>query len=74
MDRIIKKCPCSLEVWWGAGEPLYKESNLYFNNKKEVREYLNERLQTCKGETIECYVYQHHKGKSHESFVCFEVK
>ncbi|MEL5896290.1 hypothetical protein AAE250_22710 [Bacteroides sp. GD17] len=73
MDRIIKNCSCSLQVWWGD-EPVYEERNIYFNNKKEVKEYLNGKLQSYKGEMIECYVYQYQKGKPHEALVVLEIK
>lgn len=74
MDRIIKTIPCSLQVWCGSDEPIINEGNFYFDNKNEVKEYLNERLQAYKGQTIECYVYQYHKGRPHETPVYFEVK
>lgn len=74
MDRIIKNCPCSVQAWWGGDEPIDKGCNLYFNNKNEVKEYLNERLQAYKGELIECYVFQNYKGKPREIPVSFEIK
>ena len=40
MKRIINKCPCSLEAWVGADEPVFSEQNLYFSRKVEVKEYL----------------------------------
>lgn len=35
---------------------------------------LNSKLQEFKGNMVECYVYQLHKGKLSEVSVCFEVK
>ena len=49
MKRIINKCPCSLEAWVGADEPVFSEQNLYFSRKVEVKEYLYKRLQKYKG-------------------------
>lgn len=74
MTKILKDCPCSLQVWIGAGEPVLEEGGLYFSRKDEVKEYLNRKLQKFKGEMVECYVYQFYKGKSREIPVCFEVK
>ncbi len=74
MEKIIKNCLCSLQVWIGPDEPILEKQNLYFSNKNEVKIYLNERLQEFKGETVECYVYQFYKGKPNEVLVSFEVK
>lgn len=74
MSRIIKNCPCTLEVWSGPDEPILKEWNMYFNCKNEIKEYLNSKLQEFKGNMVECYVYQLHKGKLSEVLVCFAVK
>lgn len=74
MLKLIKSCPCSLEAWVGADEPVLEEVNLYFSRKDEVKEYLNRKLQKFKGEMVECYVYQFYKGKPREIPVCFEVK
>ena len=38
MQQIIKNCPCSLQAWIGAGEPVLEEGGLYFSRKDEVRE------------------------------------
>lgn len=61
MSRIIKNCPCTLEVWSGPDEPILKEWNMYFNCKNEIKEYLNSKLQEFKGDMVECYVYQLHR-------------
>lgn len=61
MSRIIKNCPCTLEVWSGPDEPILKEWNMYFNCKNKIKEYLNSKLQEFKGNMVECYVYQLHK-------------
>lgn len=74
MQQIIKNCPCSLQVWIGAGEPVLEEGGLYFSRKDEVREYLNRKLQKFKGEMVECYVSQTFNGKWREIPVCFRVK
>ena len=74
MEKILKNCPCSLQAWIGAGEPVLEEGGLYFSRKDEVREYLNGKLQKFKGEMVECYVRQSYKGKSREILVCFSVK
>lgn len=74
MKRIINKCPCSLEAWVGADEPVFSEQNLYFSRQVEVKEYLYKRLQKYKGEMVECYVYQFYKGKPREVLVSFNVK
>ena len=74
MSRIIKNCPCTLVVWSGPDEPILKEWNMYFNCKNKIKEYLNSKLQEFKGNMVECYVYQLHKGKLSEVSVCFEVK
>ena len=55
-------------------KPILKEWNMYFNCKNEIKEYLNNKLQEFKGDMVECYVYQLHKGKLSEVSVCFEVK
>lgn len=57
MSRIIKNCPCTLEVWSGPDEPILKEWNMYFNCKNEIKEYLNNKLQEFKGDMVECYVF-----------------
>ena len=53
MSRIIKNCPCTLEVWSGPDEPILKEWNMYFNCKNEIKEYLNNKLQEFKGDMQE---------------------
>lgn len=74
MEKILKNCPCSLQAWIGAGEPVLEEGGLYFSRKDEVKEYLNRKLQKFKGEMVECYVYQFYNGKPREIPVCFRVK
>jgi hypothetical protein len=69
MNRINKNYPCSIEVWCGADDPILKERDLYFSNKKEVIEYLNSHLQKYKGEDVECYVYQFYNNMPHESTI-----
>ena len=54
MSRIIKNCPCTLEVWSGPDEPILKEWNMYFNCKNKIKEYLNSKLQEFKGNMVEC--------------------
>ena len=74
MEKILKNCPCSLQAWIGAGEPVLEEGGLYFSRKDEVREYLNRKLQKFKGEMVECYVSQTFNGKWREILVCFRVE
>lgn len=74
MEKILKNCPCSLQAWIGADEPVLEEGDLYFSRKDEVREYLNGKLQKFKGEMVEYYVYQFYNGKPREIPVCFRVK
>ena len=50
--KIIQNCPCSLQAWIGADEPVLKEGGLYFSRKDEVKEYLNGKLQKFKGEMV----------------------
>lgn len=72
--RIIKNCPCSLQAWIGADEPVLDEMDLYFSCKNEVKKYLNKKLQKFEGETVECYIYQYYKDKPREIQVSFDVK
>ena len=66
MSIITKNYPCSLEVWWGADEPILTASELYFSNREEVIEYLNTHLQEYKGKDVECYISQSYDNKAHE--------
>lgn len=74
MERINKHYPCSIQVWWGADEPILKKSDLYFSNKDEVIEYLNTHLQEYKGKDVECYVYQFYNNSPHEILVNTIIK
>lgn len=51
-----------------------KEISLFIYKINKKNQFLNSKLQEFKGDMVECYVYQLHKGKLSEVSVCFAVK
>lgn len=56
-SKIKKNVPCSLQVWDGC-DVILDETGLYFTNREELLEYLDEHLPNYRSEMLEYYLTQ----------------